>query len=133
AVPGHGGTTGLTCAAAVRATIALRPVRSRADRLADRLVYGKRATPYEVLSEFSERMAGTYSTEDVLPRMVRMVVEATGAERAEVWLRLEGSLRREAVWPDEAGSAGVALGGGDPLAALGAGRPRRGSRWGPQV
>jgi signal transduction histidine kinase len=52
-----------------------------------------------VLSEFSERVAGTYSTEDVLPRMARMLAEATGAERAEVWMQVGGEIRREAVWP----------------------------------
>ena len=48
-------------------------LRPRATRLANRLVYGKRATPYEVLSEFSERVGETYSTDDVLPRMAQLV------------------------------------------------------------
>src|SRR5262249_13311852 len=34
--------------------LAFQPMRTRARRLADRLVYGERATPYEVLSQFSE-------------------------------------------------------------------------------
>ena len=59
--------------------MAFQPVRDRAQRFANRLVYGKRATPYEVLAEFSERMAGTYATEDVLPRMARILAEGTGA------------------------------------------------------
>ena len=63
-------------------------LRPRASRLADRLVYGKRATPYEVLSEFSERVGETYSTDDVLPRMAQLLVQATGATRADVWLRV---------------------------------------------
>ena len=103
---GGRGNSELTFGAAVAAAVALQPLRTRAQRFADRLVYGRRATPYEVLSEFSERMAGTYSTEDVLPRMARMLVEATGAQRAEVWLQLDGTLRREAAWPaDDEGSA----------------------------
>ena len=73
--------------------------------LADRLVYGRRATPYEVLSEFSERMASTYSTEDVLPRMARMLAEATGAQRAEVWLRTADRERLAAAWPSPNGPA----------------------------
>src|SRR5262249_17896202 len=32
--------------------VAFQPVRARAQRLADHLVYGERATPYDVLSEF---------------------------------------------------------------------------------
>ena len=63
---------------AVLATVFLL-VRTRAQRLASRLVYGKRSTPYEVLSEFGERVGGTYSLDDVLPRMATLLGEATGA------------------------------------------------------
>ena len=38
------------------------PLRRRARRVADRIVYGKRATPYEVLTAFSERVGDTYAT-----------------------------------------------------------------------
>ena len=68
AVTGHPGGSPLTFAAAALAAVLLQPVRVRAGQLADRLVYGRRATPYEVLSEFSGQMRGTYSTEDVLPQ-----------------------------------------------------------------
>jgi signal transduction histidine kinase len=77
-------------------------VRPRAQRLADRLVYGKRSTPYEVLSAFAERLGETYSTEDVLPRMAQLLGAATGARDARVWLRVGDRLRPEAVWPEEA-------------------------------
>ena len=80
-------------------------LRPRAARLADRLVYGKRATPYEVLSEFSDRVGETYSTDDVLPRMAQLVAEATGAQRVDVWLRAGSSMRPEARWPAGAGVA----------------------------
>ena len=76
----------LTVAAAAVIAVAFNPVRERARRLADRLVYGTRATPYEVLSEFSEHMAGTYALDDILPRMARVLAEGTGG-RAEIWLR----------------------------------------------
>jgi signal transduction histidine kinase len=106
AVTGHAGSSALTFAAAALAAVALQPVRARAGMLADRLVYGRRASPYEVLSEFAGRIAGTYSTEEVLPSMARMVAGATGAERAEVWLRSGGSERLEAAWPAAAGAPG---------------------------
>jgi signal transduction histidine kinase len=86
-------------AAAGVLAIAFQPVRRWATRLANRLVYGKRATPYEVLSEFAARMGGTYSAEDVLPRMARILGEGSGAGRAEVWLRVGAQLRLEAAWP----------------------------------
>jgi signal transduction histidine kinase len=75
------------------------PLRRRARRFADRIVYGRRATPYEVLSAFGERVGETYSTEDVLPRMARLLAEATGAETATVWVRLGGDLVAEAGHP----------------------------------
>jgi signal transduction histidine kinase len=105
AATGQPGGNPLTFAAAVLAAVLLQPIRTRAGRLADRLVYGPRATPYEVLSEFSEHMAGTYSAEDVLPRMARMLAEATGAQRAEVWLRTSGREHLEAAWPSPDGQA----------------------------
>jgi signal transduction histidine kinase len=105
ALTGQSGGNPLTFVAAALAAVLLQPVRVRAGQLADRLVYGRRATPYEVLSEFSGQIAGTYSTEDVLPRMARMLVEATGARRAEVWLRTAGSEQLEAAWPSANGSA----------------------------
>jgi signal transduction histidine kinase len=76
-------------------------VRKRAQRWANRIVYGKRSTPYEVLSEFAERVGETYSTEDVLPRMAQLLGEATGARIARVWLRIGNEMRAEASWPPD--------------------------------
>jgi signal transduction histidine kinase len=92
----------LTLLAAAVIALAFNPVRERAKRFANRIVYGKRASPYEVLSEFAERMAGTYSLEDVLPRMARILGEGTGARQARVWLRIGDELRPEATWGDGA-------------------------------
>ena len=88
----------LTLVAAAVIAIAFSPVRERARRLADHLVYGERATPYEVLSEFSESMAGTYALDDILPRMARVLAEGTGG-RAAIWLRVGDVLRSASIWP----------------------------------
>ena len=114
AVTGRPGSSPLTFAAAALAAVLLQPVRARAGLLADRLVYGRRATPYEVLSEFSGHMAGAYSVEDVLPRMAAMVGQATGAERAEVWMQTRGTEQLAAAWPARALSAPPP---GEPAAA----------------
>jgi signal transduction histidine kinase len=98
AATGHSGNSALTFTAAAIAAVVFQPVRARAVLVADRLVYGRRATPYEVLSDFAGQIAGTYSTDDVLPSMAKMVAEATGAERAEVWLRTADGERLEAAW-----------------------------------
>ena len=89
----------LSAAAAAVVALAFQPVRRRAQHLADRLVYGKRATPYEVLSEFSERVGRTYANEELLPRMARALGEGTGAARSDVWVRVGEELRVEATWP----------------------------------
>jgi len=97
----------LSIAATAVVAVAFQPVRERANRLANRLVYGKRATPYEVLARFSERVGGTYATEDVLPRTARVIAEGTGAERAEVWLHVGTAWRRSATWPAETEVASI--------------------------
>jgi signal transduction histidine kinase len=75
------------------------PTVRLARRVANRLVYGKRATPYEILTAFGERVGETYSTEDVLPRMARLLAEATAAEEATVWVRVGTELHAEAAFP----------------------------------
>jgi len=71
-------------------------------RFAQRVVFGERATPYEVLSEFSERIGDTYSTDDVLPRLARLLAAGTGAKEAAVWLQVGGHMRAVAAWPEGA-------------------------------
>ena len=88
----------LSVAATGVIAVAFQPARDRSRRLANRLVYGRRATPYEVLSSFSREVAGA-STDDSLQRMARLVVEATGVREATVWLRLGEVLAPQARWP----------------------------------
>jgi signal transduction histidine kinase len=103
--------------------VAFQPVRARVQHLANRLVYGRRATPYEVLAQFAERTAGTYATEELLPRMARTLAEGTGARRADVWLRADGAFRDDATWPPGEPSFPEAYAGADgQLAVPGADR-----------
>jgi signal transduction histidine kinase len=109
---GSKGSLLLSGLAAAVVAVAFQPLRQRAQHLANRVVYGRRATPYEVLSDFSERVAGTYATEDVLPQMARILAEGTGATSAGVWLSVGPELRLSAAWPEEAsGPAAVRLAG----------------------
>src|ERR1035437_3484233 len=98
---GSGGkpNLGLSILATAIVAVGFQPVRERLQKLANRLVYGKRATPYEVLSQFSERVAESYASDDVLPRMARVLAEGTSADLAEVWLRSGDVLQRAAVFP----------------------------------
>ena len=77
ALIGGGGkpNLGLSILATAIVAVGFQPVRERVQRVANRLVYGKRATPYEVLSQFSERVAESYATDDVMPRMARVLAE----------------------------------------------------------
>src|SRR4051794_22355410 len=97
--------------------IAFQPVRDHANRWANRLVYGARATPYEVLARFGDRVGETYASEDVLPRVARVIAEGTSAMRAEVWLRVGDELRLAAAWPDTTDRASFAVGDELRLAA----------------
>jgi signal transduction histidine kinase len=84
--------------AAAVVALAFQPVRTWARRAADRIVYGDRATPYEVLTEFGENLADTYGAEDVLPRLARVLGEGVGAARARVWLGPASSRRVVSTW-----------------------------------
>jgi signal transduction histidine kinase len=114
AIVGNGGTSFLTAAAAVVVALLFQPLRRRAQGFANRLVYGERASPYQALSDFAERMGGTYGVDDVLQRMASIVAEGTGATRVEVWLRVGEELRPGATWPADAEpSAATAVAGSE--------------------
>jgi signal transduction histidine kinase len=122
---GSGGkpNLGLSILATAIVAVGFQPVRERVQRVANRLVYGKRATPYEVLSQFSERVAESYASEDVLPRMARVLAEGTGADVAEVWLRAGDAVQRAAVFPTETPvPEPVPVDEGDSLSLASAGR-----------
>jgi signal transduction histidine kinase len=104
ALVGSQGNVLLSILATAVVALAFQPVRQWARHLANRVVYGKRATPYEVLSELARGVGGSYAADDALPRVASIIGLGTGAARAEVWLRVGGELRRDAMWP--AGDAG---------------------------
>jgi signal transduction histidine kinase len=78
------------------------PLVRVARRTANRIVYGARATSYEVLTEFSERVGDAYAAEDVLPRMAQVLGMGIGADAAAVWFLTAGELQPAAVWPEGA-------------------------------
>jgi signal transduction histidine kinase len=94
-----GVTEGVSLVATAIVAVAFQPIRRRAQQIANRLVYGERATPYEVLSRFSEHVGETYSGEDILVRMARLLAEGTGATSAVVWLRVGEDIVPAATWP----------------------------------
>ncbi len=66
----------------------LEPVRTRLQVLANVAVYGRRARPYEVLSDFARSVGRAERSEVLLPRMAELLRDGTGASKAEVWVRI---------------------------------------------
>ena len=96
---GYAGGPVLTVAAAVTIAVLFQPVRHRARLVANRLVYGQRATPYQVLADFAEDMAGQLDFDTALDRMASILAGATGAVRVEIWVRVGAQLRPQVTWP----------------------------------
>ena len=101
----------LSAIAAAIVALAFQPVRRSAQRLANRVVYGKRATPYEVLADLGERLASEYAADDVLDRIAVVVADGVAAQRAVVWLLSDHELRPAAVRPIGASAAPVVVDG----------------------
>jgi signal transduction histidine kinase len=104
---GSRSTPALSFVAAALVAIGVQPVLARARRFADRVVYGERATPYEVLADFGKQLAGTYAADDVVPRIARILHDGVGASRARVLLRVGDAFREVAAWPPDADPDGT--------------------------
>lgn len=102
AIAGTSDNRWLPLVAAALVAVAFQPARERVQRVADRLVYGDRASPYEVLASFSSQIGTTFATEDQLAEMARLLGEGTGAVRADVHLVVSGEERPGATWPPDA-------------------------------
>lgn len=112
-------TLPLSIAATVVVAVAIQPLRDRMRSWADRLVYGERASPYEVLSRFSALSSTAVAPNDVLPHLADLLASGTGAREAVVWLTQDDRLRPAAVWPPDTSVAPVAIDGG-PISIPGA-------------
>jgi hypothetical protein len=63
------------------------------------VVYGQRASPYEVLSDFSRRLAGALTVDEVLPRIAEAAAHGVGADRGRVRIFAAGEHDRAFAWP----------------------------------
>jgi signal transduction histidine kinase len=79
--------------------VAFQPVRGRVRHFANRLVYGERATPYEVMTDFSYRITGTLSVDEVLPQMVEAAARGVGGSWSRVRVFLPSGAQRAVTWP----------------------------------
>jgi signal transduction histidine kinase len=78
------------------------PVTAALERVATRMGQAAAATPYEVLSRFSETVTGGYPTEHLPARMAMLLAQGTGAAWAQVWLVVSGRVTLAATWPPNA-------------------------------
>lgn len=81
-----GSNVGWSIGATALVAVVFEPVRNRVQRWVNRVVYGRRATPYEVLSDLTGRLAATEREDGLLDRMAKRLAEGTGADRAIVWI-----------------------------------------------
>jgi signal transduction histidine kinase len=95
---GPGDSAAVKIAATAIAAVAFEPVRERLERLANRLVYGRRATPYEVMADFADRLSGVMSVDEVLPRTAEAVGLGVGAAAVRV-ATFHGGGTRSVRWP----------------------------------
>ena len=95
---------------------AFQPVRGHVLRLADQLVYGSRAAPYEALAALSRRLADSPSPDAAPGRVAEAAGRAVGAAGVTVQLGrpADSAQIRNAAW--KAGGAGSGRPGGPVLA-----------------
>lgn len=103
-----GADPGLLLPIVATAVVALvfEPVQSRLHRWANRLVYGDRSTPHEVLSRVTAQLADARVGEGT-DALARLLAEGTGADHAVVWLRHDESLRPTGRWSGAGHDAGA--------------------------
>ena len=89
----------LSVLATAAVAIAFQPVRAKAQALADRLVFGLRANPHAVLSQISQMVAASTSTDQVLGRLLELLGAATGATAAAIYVGAGRPWQLVACWP----------------------------------
>jgi signal transduction histidine kinase len=111
-------------AAAGLVALAFHPARVRLERWADRLVYGRRVAPYDVLAQVSALSQASEPGGRALVSLARIVAQGLRARYAVVLLDLDDGTRLRYQWPeDDAPAADLRLVPvsyrGAPVGALG--------------
>ncbi|MGI9085727.1 MAG: hypothetical protein ACR2FE_10635, partial [Aeromicrobium sp.] len=96
---GEGNLVLAVVATAVVAVV-FEPVRVRVQHWANRLVYGRRSTPYETLAAMTASIGDAADPSDALGEAARLLAEGTGAAQAVVWVARDGVLTPRATAGD---------------------------------
>ncbi len=100
----------LSIGATAIVAIAFSPVKERTQRLANRLVYGHRLSPYEVLADLS-RMAATAPTpDDVIQAIAHSATLGVNGQGATVTLYMKDEMQVIKTHPQDFVPAGSAVG-----------------------
>ena len=97
---GDGGSPGLILPIVASGVVAVlfEPIRSRLERAANRLVFGDRASPYEVLSQVTSSLPAVAAAGETAT-LAQLLARGTGAERAIVWVASGETLQPSGVFP----------------------------------
>jgi signal transduction histidine kinase len=90
-------TPALSLVATATVAVVFEPLRRRAQRLADRLVYGQRATPYDALSQVAAE--ADRGPDDLLDRIAATMAGAVRATEVVLWLGPDAQLEVAGAWP----------------------------------
>ena len=99
ALVGDDGSIGLLGSAAVAAVVAvaIQPIRELVRRGANRLVYGRRPSPFELVGELARLVDEAVSIEHVVPRLAELTARAVGARTVRIHLWADRP--PESPWP----------------------------------
>ncbi len=89
----------LTVGATALVAGVFEPARVRVQHWANVAVYGRRATPYEVLATIAGEMGSAGTDDAQLEAMAALLADGTGASHATVWVAIEDHLRAAGCWP----------------------------------
>ncbi len=92
----------LTIGTTALVALVFEPVRARVQHVANRAVYGRRATPYEVLTSLVDDLPTGASVGDQLSGLATLLADGTGARHATIWVQVDGTLRAAACAPAHA-------------------------------
>jgi signal transduction histidine kinase len=92
-------------AAAGLVALAFHPVRLRLERWADRLVYGRRVAPYDVLAQVSALSRASEPGATTLDSLARITAQGLRTGYATVYLELQDGTQTEYRWPSNAATA----------------------------
>jgi signal transduction histidine kinase len=92
----------LSLVATALVAIAFEPARRRVQRVADRLVYGDRPSPYEALARFSTQLTRGGQNADLFTGLASTVADSVGAAEVTLWVGGDEQLVAVASWPPAA-------------------------------